>query len=273
MKRFHFTVGLPRSGSTLLTTLLNDNKSIYASHGSNVSSIFVELDKLFPTLPVTANQLELEGLDSVLKTLYPTFFSFTNKPIVVDKIERTLPIESTLTCLQLANPNYKVVVTIRPILEVLASFIRLCRLTPDINLYDKAIKESNFSVGNYRSIDDTRCDYIMSENGPIQKTLHWLAHAKQNPQHFKIISYRELVTQPDSTMDTVYDFIGAPKHSHDFNKLNPVDLSRGDFEIYGMPTLHKVKSNLCASDTNIDILSLYAQNKYANTLDFLELPY
>ena len=133
------------------------------------------------------------------------------------------------------------------------------------------MKESNFSVINYRNIDDSRCDYLMSESGPIQRSLSWLLHAKQNPQNFKIISYQELVMKPKDTMNQIYDFIGAPRHKHNFNQLNPKNLSQSDFEIFGMPTLHEVRTNISKSTTNINILSDYTKNKYGETLDFLNL--
>lgn len=270
-KQFFFSVGLPRSGSSLLTTLLNENKNIYASHGSCVSNISLELDKLLPNLPVVSQKLELKGVDSVLKNLYPTFFSFTNKPFVIDKLDRMIEPKLILTYLELANPNYKVIVTIRPILEILASFITLCRFSPDVNIYDKSMKESNFSVMSYRNIDDSRCDYLMSETGPIQRALSWLLHAKQNPQNFKIISYEDIVTRPQETMNKVYDFIGAPQHNHNLNNIKSINMSQSDFELYGMPTLHAVRKTISSSKTNTEILSSYVKDKYGATLDFLNL--
>lgn len=271
MKQFHFSTGLPRSGSTLLTSLFNQNPNIHASHGSDIPKVFEALDGLFPQLDSVQQKLSLEGYDSILTNLYPTFFSFAKQQIIIDKLNRSANLSKTITCLEIANPNYKVIVTVRPILEILASFVSLCQQNPTINIYDKLMLDSEFSVLSYRNIDDSRCDYIMSENGPIQKTLSWLHYAKQNPHNFMFVKYEDLTNNTQQIMDEIYAFIDTPSHKHNLCEIPTLNMKQGDFELYGMPTLHEVRSTISKSTTDINLLSDYTKNKYSGTLDFLNL--
>ena len=271
MKQFHFSVGLPRSGSILLTTLLNQNHFIHASHGSYIPVIFSNLDKLFPTLPEVVGKQSLDKYDAILTNLYPNFFNSVKENIIVDKLNRRTNLEETLTCLGIANPNYKVIVPIRPILEVLASFLFLCNKYPEINMFDQDIKARDYSSLTYKNMDDIRCDYLMSEEGPILKSIAWLAYAKQNPNNFMFVKYDDLTNHTQKTMNKVYDFIGAPLCENDLTKIQTTDMKQADFEIYGIPTLHEVKTTISKSTTDINILSNYTKNKYGETLDFLNL--
>ena len=233
--------------------------------------MFSALDELFPKFPTVVAKQSLESYDAILKNLYLNFFNSVQENIIVDKLNRRLDPIKTLSCIKIANPNYKVIVTIRPILEVLASFLSLCRKSPDINFFDKSMKENNFLPLQYRNIDDARCDYLMSEEGPILESIFWLAHAKQNPNNFMFVKYSDLINFTQTTMEKIYDFIGAPSCVHNLKEIKTLNLSQTDFEIYGIPTLHEVRSSISQSTTDTNILSNYAKNKYGETLDFLNL--
>jgi len=61
----------------------------------------------------------------------------------------------------------KILVTYRPILEVLASFIKLAEQYPQVNFIDKFMMEQKFPSLSYRPINDSRCDWLMRPHGAI----------------------------------------------------------------------------------------------------------
>jgi sulfotransferase len=268
-KTFYFLASLPRSGSTLLTTLLDQNPNIHSTYGTSIPSIFRLLDKTFLDLePVIHNQ-NLLGYDNLLKNLYPSFFSHINKPIIIDKLPRQEDPITLINTMKICNPNFKVIFTVRPILEILASFIKLCRNTPDINVYDKNMKEYNYFPLKYRDIDEARCDWLMEKTTVITSSIDLLytALSSEYKENFLIIKYEDLTLDTENTINKIYKFLNVLNYNHNYYNIKGPNFD--DFKLYGIPNLHTVKKTIIKSNIDYKIfLSEYTINKYKNLLDF-----
>jgi len=273
MKQFLFTGGLPRSGSTLLTALLNQNPHILATNGTDLNKVFDNLDVFLPTLRGIETKEYLFEYNNLLRNLYQVFFSNAVEPIIIDKIDRNSSPQSLIELLRLTNPEFKVVLTVRPILEILASFTAQCNKSPD-NVFDLLMKQTNYEPLQYRSLNEARCDYLMREDSPIQKTIYFLDFIRksEHKDHFLIITYDELSTQTQETMNKIYNFYELPLFKQDLNNIKNDDQRENDSHIYGIPELHLVKSTIVKSPTTPkELLSDYTIKKYENFLDFLSL--
>lgn len=271
-KTFYFSAGLPRSGSTLLTMLLNQNPKVYATHGTGLPIIFKLLDQTFPTLESVANNQDLLGYDNLLLNLYPSFFSHINKSIIIDKLPRKENSDILINTMKICNPNFKVIFTVRPILEILTSFINLCNTAPKINIYDKEMEESNFFSLKYRHIDEARCDWLMEKTEIITSSIDLLYTAlfSEYKNNFLIIKYEDLATNTKETIDKIYSFLGVTNWEHDYTNIKSPNLN--DFKHYGIPNLHTVQKTIIKSSTNYkSVLSEYTINKYKNTLNFANI--
>lgn len=265
-KTYFFMAGLPRSGSTLLSAILNQNPDIYVGAGSDVAALMLAVHKTASMSESFNAGFEPTGYKNIIQKLPDTFYSHIDKPYIIDK-NRTW---GTLENLELASTfcdNIKIIAPVRPILEVLASFVNLANKNPN-NFIDKF--RINYPVSDFRSQDDARCDALMAANYQIEMNILSIASAL-HPQHrekFEFVAYADLVTKPQKVMDSIYDFLELPRFNHTFENLN-WDLMPNEAEVYGIPNLHKIRTQVEKSKTDVSVLSDYVQNKYASSLDFI----
>lgn len=210
----YFVSGLPRSGSTLLCNILQQN-------------------------PV---------LNSIK----------TDRQMGTD--------ESLAKLIQLNNP--KIILTYRPILEVLASFIQLARKYPQVNFIDKFMLEDKFPPLSYRPLDDARCDWLMRPHGGIDITNTAFKNMVVYADWFHLVTYEDLSIKPKETIAKIYDFLQIEHYAHDFQNIVQHDNSE-DKEVYGIPTLHTIRPQISKSLTKPEeVLSEYVIQKYSNAMDF-----
>lgn len=173
---------------------------------------------------------------------------------------------SLSTILQMENP--KIIVTYRPILEVLASFIQLAQKYPQVNFIDRLMIEQNFPALAYRPLDDARCDWLMRSNGGIDNSNTVFKNIILHPNWFYLVTYEDLSSHPEAVISKIYDFLGIEHYQHDFENIPQHDNSQ-DKEEYGIPTLHTIRPQISKSPTKPEeVLSDYVIQKYSNAMDF-----
>ena len=269
-KTFFFMAGLPRSGSSLLSAILNQNPEIYASPQTDLLQMMWVLDQNIASFESYQAGIKKDDYLHVLRSVGNSFYANQSEPFIIDK-NRAWSTPGNYNLAKLLNPNVKIIMPYRPILEILASFVRLARKYPDTNYIDRSMRESDFYSLQYRPIDDARCDWLMRPNGEIDKAIFGLSQVISRPDEMLLVKYDDLVQSPESTMKQVYEFLDLDPYQHDFNKIKSPDLRSEDAAVFGMPTLHLVRPNLNrTSKEPQQVLSDYVINKYADSLAFLE---
>lgn len=173
---------------------------------------------------------------------------------------------SLFTILQMENP--KIIVTYRPILEVLASFIQLAQKYPQVNFIDRFMIEQKFPSLAYRPLDDARCDWIMRSHGGIDNSNTVFKNIILHPNWFHLVTYEDLSLKPEKTITKIYDFLEIEHYEHDFENIPQHDNSDDEKE-FGIPTLHTIRPQISKSVTKPEeILSDYVIQKYSNAMDF-----
>ena len=123
MQTLHFIAGLPRTGSTMLTSLLEQNPRIHGAPVSGLCGAVINANVNWDTNEFHIETPNPEAKRRILRTMLDTYHTTSNKPIVVDKNRQWLAnIELIETILE--RP-IKIIVLVRPIVEVLASFEHL----------------------------------------------------------------------------------------------------------------------------------------------------
>jgi len=203
------------------------------------------------------NQIKTEILFS---SFLNTYYKEVEKPIVIER-EKSWGTPANLNLIKkYVSPTPKILVTVRDILEIIASFVKM---NPQYLKND--VVNSGFFSTNYRSQKDNISEMVMAHNGDVDKALLSLASAfyPENKGMFHIVEYKDLVLQPEDTMNKIYDFLDLPHYKHNFNKIEKVE--KDDDEALGLPkNLHEIRKSLSQSSTNVDILSDYIQHKYSN---------
>ena len=120
-KKIFFLAGLPRSGNTLLTSILNQNPDIACTPNSITLEIYKELFLLKKT-DVFINYPHHQSIDNVLDAVYPAYYKDWNYKYIIDR-----GVAGTTGNLMLLKKHFKqeikIIFLVRPLLEVLASWI------------------------------------------------------------------------------------------------------------------------------------------------------
>jgi len=270
-KTYHFMAGLPRSGSTVLSALLNQNPEIYASPQTDLLMMLYELESKIPTYESYQAQIMHPNFASVLYGMADNFYAPIQKPVVIDK-NRGWGTPYNWDNLSLyVNPEGKVILTMRPILEVLASFIKVAQKTNKATATMPYLNH-DFWATHYRDVTDAQVDNIMSANGEMDRAIFSIANLlKNHKDKVHLVWFDDLLDSPQETMIGIYDFLGLDRFEHNFNNIKAVD-SHDDLAGYGMLGLHDVNKKLARPKTEPgELLSDYVIQKYGNALNFLGL--
>lgn len=242
-KTYYFMSGLPRSGSTLLSSILNQNPRFYSGPSSPVVPTMIALeqslsnDELYHAFPKQPQAAKI--ISSVLENWY----SDVEKPVIFDKNR------SWVNRLHYI-PGYfgiqpKVLYPVRDIAEILASFISMYRRNPysgqgRIPFLDEMLIKSNIPLS-----DDNRCEVLCSPGGIVGASYSGLKQvfAEGKERQIHLIEYNDLVNSPEETMRKIYDFLGEEYYKHDFTNIENIH-RENDEMVYGLKDMHDVRKTL-----------------------------
>lgn len=257
--------GLPRSGSTLLSAILNQNPKIYVSERTDLLEMIYILEKEIPTFESFQTGIEIKGYENVLKSIGNSFYRDKTQPIIIDN-NRAWGTPYNFRLASLLNKNIKIICPIRPILEILTSFILLARKNPKSNFIDKSMKNSDFYPYNYRNIDDARCEWLMRPNGQLEMSLLAMMNCKNKPESYYFLEYNDFICKPKESIDNIYRFLDLDNYEHFYSKIKYTN-NKNDSQYYGIPDLHKVRKTIQKISVEPElVLSKYIINKYQNYL-------
>ena len=239
-KKYYFMAGLPRSGSTMLSAILNQNPRFYSGPSSPVVPTMLAIeqsltqDELFNAFP------KMDFARDLIKSVLDQYYSDTDKPVIFEKnrswVNRMEYIQGYF-----GIENAKVLYPVRDISEILASFISMIKRNPTIvngrlNFIDQALVQQGIPL-----TDENRCK-ALANGGILGQSYEGLKKALAEGYHNNIhfIEYKELVNDPRGTMKKVYEFLGEPYYHHDFKNLKNIH-QEDDARIYGFNDMHDVR--------------------------------
>ena len=229
MKTYYFISGLPRSGSTLLSSILKQNPDIYADISSPISALCLSTIDLLTGCE--SNQIVNEERRKViLQHIFEGYYFHLNETTIIDT-SRAWTKDTAL--LKTLFPYTKILCCVRDIVDILNSFETIFKKNPlyTNTLIKEDVKHHVFS----------RCDAMMdSKEGII--TTNWLNLQQgyyANPEMIYFVEYEKLCKNPENTLKEIYKFLDIPYYSHDFNNL---EYSNEPFDsVCNLKDLHTVK--------------------------------
>jgi hypothetical protein len=205
--------------------------------------------------------------ESLKKTVYgalDNYYFDAGGQYVVDKSREWSTPENLSMLLEVLPYKPKIVVLVRDILDILASFINLANQNEGKEtMLDRAISTQTFHF--YRPPNDIRCDYLMHPKGGIDSSLYGIANARipENREYFHFIEYENLVSDPCKEIKNLYKFLEIDSFEHDFSNI--INTVQENDEIYGLPGMHDVRPTISKRELDKSaILSEYVLQKYAN---------
>ena len=127
-KTLHFLSGLPRSGSTVLAAILNQNP---VTHVSTTSGLVHALDSLANIWGLDKllgdNDPKRERLAQTMRGVINSFYEDIPENIIIDKA-RTWPLTHILSAMnQVLKRKPKIIATVRSAPDCAASFVRIAK--------------------------------------------------------------------------------------------------------------------------------------------------
>lgn len=259
-KTYNFLTGLPRSGNTLLSAILNQNPKFYSSPLSPLSEYVYQIDSGLNEEECLRNDENIQRTLSLLNVITDTFYADIQKPIIFDRNKAwTTPVNFDLI-IKYINPNPKIIFTVRDYLDVLASF---CLLGNEDTIFE--IESQGLYINHHMNKFDKIAEYVNRLNSPLDLSMLSIRHALSSRvrPYIHFVEYNDLVNSPEETMDKIYEFLGEERFIHDFNNIKKIEYDNEERANHPLNT-HRVGKTLELSTTDPKTLfSDYILNKYS----------
>lgn len=239
----HFISGLPRSGSTLLSALLRQNPHVHAAMTSPVGSLVTMLLRGMSQDNEGAVFIDNDQRERVLKAVVDAFYADIHPDKLVIDTNRLWC--SKLPTIAALWPQAKVIACVRNPAWCLDSIESLTRRNP--------LEPSGIFKFEAGGTVYSRAEALMSGAGMIGYAVNALRQAVFGAERDRLllIRFETLTVDPARVMTAIYDFLGQPQFTHDFDQIEPdFDAMMFDARI-GSPGLHAVgpKVSMSKRDT------------------------
>lgn len=239
MTQYHFISGLPRSGTTLLSAILQQNPMISSGIISPAATILVAMQK------AVSNSNEASAFLSKTQKLNQLRHCITdcydnNEEIVFDNNRGwscKLPILSTLF------PDSKIICCVRKLPWIIDSIEKLIRS-------NKTDLSGIFNFDPGKTVYE-RSQHLISPNGLIGFAVNALKEGYYSEYSDKLllIEYDALVKYPKEVIQQVYEWTNIPMyHKHDFNNVEQLPGIIEFDKNLGTPGLHSVGKTIKYQD-------------------------
>ena len=227
-QQYHFIAGLPRSGSTLLASILSQNPAISAGITGPAAAIFTAMQRAISQGNEAANFLNNDQRSALLRA---ALTSCHNGPqhIVFDT-NRSWP--TKINILATLFPECRIVCCVRDIAWVVDSIERLVRK----NVYDLS-GIFNFQP-NMTVFDRARA---LTEGGLVGSANVAMMEAAygEHADRLLLVEYDALTTHPLDTLVAIYQFLNLPYYErHDYQAIKQVPGAAEFDRRMGTPGLH-----------------------------------
>jgi hypothetical protein len=223
MKEIFFLSGMPRAGNTLLSSLINQNKEITVTANSIVCEALYMLSTLKENL-VFKNFPDHQSLDNVFNNVFNNYYKDWISKYIIDRGPWGTP--GNLELLKKIIKKPKFIILYRPILEILASFIKI----------EKPVSiEEQCNI--YMDIDKGR-------NGIVDRYLWSIENILKNKEDHIIIHYKDLMNNSEKEIEKIHEFLNVPFKKiqlENFNQFYANNLTYNDSVLKS--ELHKIRTD------------------------------
>lgn len=250
MKKYNFITGLPRSGSTLLTSILNQNPRFHSSITDSLCDLVRGVIENSQNAPGMKSVVPVERRKNIVRSLVDGFYLDVDKEVIFNT-NRAWTLLTNVT--KDLYPESKMIVCVRDINRVLDSFETAHRRNPF---------SVNTVTGGLSNTVYQRIEMLMASDGVVGFPYIGIKQAITGPEQSSLflLEYDQLCKNPKETMMSLYNFIGETYFEHDFNN---VEASWDEYDSEIGIKLHEVRKRVEFKERNF-ILPPDILNKYAN---------
>lgn len=213
MREINVITGLPRSGSTLLCNILNQNPDFYASSTSPLPEIMGLLVNKFSTSAEVQAALIKDShgttarLNGMLTAVIEQWYGNVGDKVVFDKSRGW-----SFNALLLAElfPEARIILTVRDLRSVFGSVEKQHRKTPALDPAPNALQKTLFA----------RADAMLGPDGLIgQSAVGSEDIIRRFGNQVFVLHYEAFTLDPDTKLREIYNFLGYDYFPHDFQNI------------------------------------------------------
>jgi sulfotransferase len=208
-KTYHFITGLPRSGSTLLSSILRQNPKFHASITDPLANLVKGVIDHSQDSPGMKAEVPIERRKNLVRYLFEGYYADVDKEVIFNT-NRAWTFLTNVT--RDLYPKAKYIVCVRDINWILDSFESAHRRNPF---------STNTVTGGHSTSVYQRVESLMSPQGVVGFPYIGVKQAITGSDQslLFILEYEQLCKEPESMMKALYNFIEEPYYEHDFNNV------------------------------------------------------
>lgn len=238
---------MPRAGNTLLGSIINQNKKISLTANTILCDVLYQLILLKEKLNFK-NFPDHNSYNNIVNNVFNNYYKDWKCEYIIDRGPWGTPVNLFILKQLIKKPKF--IILYRPILEVLASFVKI---------------EKPQNVEQY-------CDTLMNkETGIVGKNLFSIKNLINNEEDYVVIHYKNLCKTPIVEIKKIYKFLNLPYkkiNTKNLKQFSVNDVYYNDDVLNGK--LHEIRTDK-VSYHKYDIKKILPEkviNKYSN-LDIL----
>jgi len=227
--------GLPRAGSTLLASLLNQHPEIHASGTSALLELLTSQANTIAmqrTFYEISNEQEIELYLGMIQSYY----KHINKSVIIDK-HRAFP--NLIEALRKMGIEPKIICSNRSVPEIITSYITLIDKNPTSpNFVDELITKRGLPINTHNRVFTIWTDYVQIPHTTLINAM------KNNRKNLYFINYDDIINNPKKTLEGVEDYLSVGNFDgYDFGNIqnNQPEKDETGWKIKG---LHDIRSEL-----------------------------
>jgi len=229
-KQINFLCALPRTGATFLGSIINQSKQIQMTANSIVTEVLYNIVRHKESI-VFKNFPYHEGIDNITFNVFNNYYSKVKQKNILDKSCWGTP--ANLEIIKNIFKKRKFVVLVRPVLEVLASFVKAKRSDQSNEEFCKELMDKN--------------------NGIIGKNLWSIKNLIKEKENYHLIHYDDLIKNTQKEIDKMFDFLKIKREKFKFKNIKQFkfqginyddSMISGDYHTIRVNKVEKIKYNV-----------------------------
>lgn len=232
--RFHFLTGLPRSGSTLLASILSQNPRFHASIQSPMGQVFTDALTAMGSRNESERFITNAQREHMLRGIVEGYYQEMegDKEVVFDNNRRW---SANVGAVQACYPDSLFIACVRDPRAIVDSFERLFQKYP-LSMSVIFGGMANMSVA-------ARVHELMKPGGVLGFSLDALRSAVYGPYNSRVlmIEYDNLARFPAAVVTDIYNCLGEAQFNHNFEDIDPIEGAAEFDKDVATPGLHDLK--------------------------------
>jgi hypothetical protein len=245
-KNIVFLCSLPRAGNTLLGSLINQSEKIKMTPNTVLCDVLYNLSFLINDIKkneIFLNFPDEVSLNNIENNLFNSYYKHWKADYIIERGPWGTPANLKLIE-KIYKNNLKFIILTRPVLEVIASFVKL---------FEK--NNQKYNIENW-----------MSPEGIIGKNLWSIKNVVQTKQNYLIINFSDLIKNPEKEISNIFNYLELKKEKIKFKNFKQFEINGIKYKDIKIKNLHKLRTKVIKNNkiNYRKYLTKETINKYSN---------